>query len=121
MYERSVANRQTTRRTITQYLRTARPDRWLGYANLVAVTLAVLLQGVLLPFLLALGVRALPGYLQNPGQGFWAVFGGIITWYIAAQVGQFIVWRLSAVAVIAFESRVMRRLDQTIFAHLSNM
>ncbi|HSX03042.1 MAG TPA: ABC transporter ATP-binding protein [Candidatus Saccharimonadia bacterium] len=113
--------RATASRTLKLYAAAFWRFRWLTILHLIGVVGGVLLQNVLVPFLLASGVRALPSYLAHGGTNFWAVFGGIITLYIAAQVGQWVMWRLSGLALFTLQARVNRVLEERIFAHLTTL
>jgi ATP-binding cassette subfamily B protein len=121
--ESSEKQPKATRRTVALYWDSLRPYRWLATAHILCITIAVFLQGTLVPYLLALGLRRLPHFVLGPStpQAFQAAFGAIITVYLLAQAGQWVFWRISGLALTNMQIKTMQDLEDRVFRHLSRL
>jgi ATP-binding cassette subfamily B protein len=93
------------------------------FAHVGLITCAVFLQGTVVPFLLALGLRRLPHFVIGPStpERFQAAFGGIIIAYVLAQAGQWVFWRLSGLALTRMQIETMHDIEERVFRHLSRL
>ncbi|QQR52441.1 ABC transporter ATP-binding protein [bacterium] len=112
---------KTPRQTLALYWRATLGFRgWLAM-HIVTVAAAVMAQSILSPYLVSQGINLLSTTVHRSQVSFWATFGVIICWYLAAQVISWTSWRLSGWAVVKFEIGVMAKLDQLSFEHLAGL
>jgi ATP-binding cassette subfamily B protein len=112
---------KSPRKTLKLYIQALRPFRGRAALHLLFVGLAVFLQSIAVPYMLAQGIKLLPEYLATSGVSFWSFFGFVVTLYSLSQFGGWLFWRLSGAMLVFLTAGVVRNLERQVFEHLSTL
>lgn len=111
----------SAKQTLSQYWQEVRRYPWLWIPLIVLVPLGVYLINYAQPYIVAEAIDKLSTQAV-PVDQVWAEFGNLIILFVlAAFIGEIVVWRLIVWLIWNLEKRIVFRLYQRSFSHLSSL
>lgn len=110
----------TTRQTISEYWQHTKAHKLLFFAGTIGAVLAVIVQDIVPPFILAKAFNVLQDTYSQGGQLHFSDFSKYIVGFIAFMLLGYVIWRIQVVCVWLFEVRVLRDIANRVFDFLQH-
>ena len=110
----------TIRQTISEYWQHTKAHRLLFFAGIIGAVLAVIVQDIVPPFILAKAFNVLQSTYSHGGQLHFSNFSKYIVAFIAFMLLGYVIWRVQVICVWIFETKVMRDIANRVFDFLQH-
>ncbi len=110
----------TTRQTIRLYWQHTKAHKLLFFAGTIGAVLAVIIQDIVPPFIVAKVFNVLQNTYSSGGHLAFSDFSGYIVAFVAFMLVGVALWRVQVICVWLFEVKVLRDIANRVFDFLQH-